>query len=176
MNHFKPTGFIYRWRSIDLATLLLSDVTDKQTSWLVNVTFDWRQVMTTAVQRYSGTRCLITFLRRVFCTINTESSQLIHRNDLKIKCKYKSRNLIFDVHRVMKPVVVAKILQEARTLAPPTGFITRCYLNWILVFAKVLRQQMMRRFCVGKFTFQSSRSFGILMHTYSQNFNRWRRL
>ena len=27
--------------------------------------------------------------------INTESLQLIHRNDLKIKCKYKSLNLIF---------------------------------------------------------------------------------
>ena len=48
---FRPTGFIYRWRSIDNATLSLSDVTDKQTSWLVNVTFDWHQVMTMAVQR-----------------------------------------------------------------------------------------------------------------------------
>ena len=55
----------------------LSDVTDKQTSWLVNVTFDWRQVMTTTIQRYGRTRCLITFPRRVFCTINIESSQLI---------------------------------------------------------------------------------------------------
>ena len=90
MDHFRLTGFINRWRSVDRATLSLSDVTDKQTSWLVNVTFDWRQVMTTAVQRYGLTRCFITFLRRVFCTINIESSQLIHRNDLKIKLKYKS--------------------------------------------------------------------------------------
>ena len=44
--------------------------------------------MTKAVQRYGRTRCLIAFLRRVFCTNNTESSQLIDRNDLKIKCKF----------------------------------------------------------------------------------------
>ena len=155
MNHFRPTGFIHR-RSIDRVMLSLSDVTDKQTSWLVNVTFDWRQmdrvkriwylspmraakvqaslriravspeppllahissgsrgpfrqkarslaslngwacavktcrdgmlehtnsldgaqIMTTAVQRYGRTHCLITFLRCVFCTVNTEYSQL----------------------------------------------------------------------------------------------------
>ena len=62
---------------INYSYLPLSDVTDKQTSWLV----DWRQDMTTAVQRYRWTCCFITFLRRVCCTINTESSQLIHRND-----------------------------------------------------------------------------------------------
>ena len=45
------TSFIHRWRSIDRATLLLSEAWDKHTSWLVNVTFDWRQVMTTTVQR-----------------------------------------------------------------------------------------------------------------------------
>ena len=45
--------------------------------------------MATAVQRYDRKRFLITFLRRVFCTINTESSQLVHRNDLKIKCKHQ---------------------------------------------------------------------------------------
>ena len=86
----RPTGFIHRWRSMDRATSSLSDVTNKQTSWLVNVTFDWRQVMMTAVQRYGRTCRLITFLRLVFCTINFESSQLIHRHDLKINCKYKS--------------------------------------------------------------------------------------
>ena len=79
-----------------------------------------------------GPSCLITFLRHVFCTIKIESLQLIHRNDLKIKCKHKRVKICFsDVHRVMKPVVVAKILQEAlrgtswNILAPPTGFITR---------------------------------------------------
>ena len=109
MNHFRPTGFIHRWRSIDHATLSLSDHLDKQTSWLINVALDWCQVITTAVrqpiQHYGRTRCLIPFLRRVFCTINNESSQLIHRNDLKIKCKHKS----FALHGI---------------LAPPTGFIT----------------------------------------------------
>ena len=88
MNHF--TGFIYRWPLNDRATLSLSDVTDKQTPWLVNFTFDWRQVMKTTIQRDGRTLCSITFLRRIFCTINIESSQLIHRNDLKIRCKYKS--------------------------------------------------------------------------------------
>ena len=58
--------------------------------------------------------CGITFLHRVFCTINTESLQLIHRNDLTIKCKYEIKFDFFDVHRVMKPVVVAKDLQKAR--------------------------------------------------------------
>ena len=120
MNHFRPTGFIHRWRSIDHVTLSLSNVMDKQTSWLVNVTFGWRQVvtfgwrqvMTTAVQRYGQTHCVITFLCRVFCRINTESLQFIHINDLKIKCKSRVKIWFFDVHR-MKPVVVTKILQEA---------------------------------------------------------------
>ena len=84
-----PMTFL-RWTILDRVTLSLSDVTDKQMSWLVNVTFYWHQVMTTAVQRYGQTRCLITFLHHVFCTIDTESSQLIHRQDLKIRCKYKS--------------------------------------------------------------------------------------
>ena len=87
---FWLSGFIQRRRSIDRATLSLCDATDKQTFWLVNVTFDWRQIMATAVQRYSRTHCLITFLHCVFCTINIEFSQFIHRNYLKIKCKYKS--------------------------------------------------------------------------------------
>ena len=106
-------------------TLSLSDVTDKQTSWLVNVTFDWRQVMTSAVQLYGRTCCLITFLRRVFCSANTESSQLIRRSDLKIKCLYKSFFFFFYVHRVMKPVVVTKILQEAPRASWNFSFLTR---------------------------------------------------
>ena len=85
INHFRPTGFIHQWRSIDHVT---SYVTDKQTSWLVNVTFDWCRVMTSCSKLWPKT-FLITFLRHVFCTVNTESSQLIHRNDLKVKCKYK---------------------------------------------------------------------------------------
>ena len=69
--------------------------------------------MTTAVQRYGRTHCLITFLPRVFCTIYAESSyKSIHRNDLKIECKYKLKFDFFNVHRVMKPLVVAEILQE----------------------------------------------------------------
>ena len=69
---------------MDHVTLSLSYVTDKQT-------FDWSTyrsmdvVMATVVQRYDRTRCLVTFLHRVFC--DTESSQFIHRNDLKIKRK-----------------------------------------------------------------------------------------
>ena len=39
MNHFRPTMKV-NWS----CAFSLSDVTDKQTSWLVNVTFDWRQV------------------------------------------------------------------------------------------------------------------------------------
>ena len=77
-NHFRPTGFIHQWRSIDRTTLSLKNIMDKKTSWLVNVTFDWRQVMTMAVQRYGRTHYLITFLHCLFCSVNTESSQLIH--------------------------------------------------------------------------------------------------
>ena len=43
------TGFTHPWTPVDHVTLSLGDITDKRTSWLVNVTFDWRQVMTTAV-------------------------------------------------------------------------------------------------------------------------------
>ena len=51
------------------------------------ILFDWHQVMTTAVQHYGWTHCLITFLHHIFCTMS--ASQLIHRNDLKINCKYE---------------------------------------------------------------------------------------
>ena len=63
-----------------------------------HVMFDWRQVMTTAVQRYDRTRCLINFLPLVFCTINPESSNfyIIDYNRFwKIHCfncfPYKSK-------------------------------------------------------------------------------------
>ena len=92
MNHYRPTSFIHRWRSIDPVTLSLRDVTGKQTSRLVNVTFEWRQVMRTAVQRYGRTGCLVNFSMPHILHINTESLKLIHRNDRKIKCKYKSKN------------------------------------------------------------------------------------
>ena len=130
MNHFRPTGFKHRWRSIDQVTVSLSDGTDKQTSWLINVTFHLRQVMTMAVQRYGRSRCLITFLRRVICTINTESSQLIHRNDLKIKCKIKSLNLIFLTFigwwsQWSSLKFYKKRMALHGILAPLTAFITR---------------------------------------------------
>ena len=44
-----PTGVIRQRRSIDHVTLSLGEVTDKQTSWLVNATFDLHHVMTMAV-------------------------------------------------------------------------------------------------------------------------------
>ena len=57
--------------------------------------------MTTTVQRYCQTHCLLFFLHRMFCTIYYEPSLLIHRHSLKIKCKYKSKDL-----------VITKVLQE----------------------------------------------------------------
>ena len=45
------------------ATLHVSDVIDKCTSWLADVTFD---IMVTAVERNNQTRRIITFLRRLF--------------------------------------------------------------------------------------------------------------
>ena len=47
-------------------------------------------IMTTAVERNGPTRRLIIFLLRIFCVLYTKQSQMIHRNDLKIKCKYKN--------------------------------------------------------------------------------------
>ena len=49
MNLSGPTGFIHRWTSVDHVTLSWGDITDNRTSWLVNVTFRWRLIMTTAV-------------------------------------------------------------------------------------------------------------------------------
>ena len=49
----------------------------KQTSRLANVTFDRSYNTATAFQRYGRTHCLITFLRRVICTINAASSKRI---------------------------------------------------------------------------------------------------
>ena len=72
------------------ATLHISDVTDKLNWWLVDVTFDERPVMSTAVERNNQTRRFITFLRRLFYKIYTETSQIMNKNDVKPKYKYKN--------------------------------------------------------------------------------------
>ena len=80
-----PLTFL-RWTILDqLASstdhvVSLSDDTDKQTFWLVNVTFDWRQILTTAVQRYGRTCWLITFLCRYFTQLH--GSKVSRESDL----------------------------------------------------------------------------------------------
>ena len=74
--------------------------------------------MVTAVQRNGRAHRLVTFLHPVVFNFNIKLINN-HRTKLKVKCKYKSLNLIF--HR-MKPVVIAKFLHGV--LALPTGFIT----------------------------------------------------
>ena len=77
------------------------------------------------------------FLRRIFCTTYTKSLPKNTQNDLKINVNIRVKIWFFDVHRVMKPVIVAKILQEALhgILASPTDFITQwTSKNQILIF------------------------------------------
>ena len=68
---------IHRWRSIDHVTMSLRDIMDyKQTSWLVNVTFDWHKFVMMAVQLYDRTHNISTprilhNQHRIF-TINTQ--------------------------------------------------------------------------------------------------------
>ena len=57
--------FIHRWTSV--VHLTLSNVTGK----LVGVTFDWRHVMTTAVQRNGLTHRLVPLPCRVLSKLNT---------------------------------------------------------------------------------------------------------
>ena len=52
-------------------------------------TFDWRHVMTTAVEHNDQTRQLIIFLRRLFYKIFTKTSQILNKNDVKTKYKYE---------------------------------------------------------------------------------------
>ena len=91
---------------------------DKQTSRLVEVTFEWRRhddgCLTlwpnTLVNNFSELRSLHKFhLTTTIC------AQKWSKSKVKIWVKI----WFFDVHRVMKPVVVAKILQD-RSASFPT--------------------------------------------------------
>ena len=63
---FGPTRFIHPWMTLVHATLRVSDVIDKCNSWLADITFDWRHVIVTAVERNNQTCRAITFLRCLF--------------------------------------------------------------------------------------------------------------
>ena len=58
--------FIHQWTTLVHATLRVSDVVDKCSSWFADLTFDWRHVMVTAVERSYQTHRIITFLHRLF--------------------------------------------------------------------------------------------------------------
>ena len=88
-TYFGPTIFIHQWITLAHATLHVSDVTDNWSSWLVDVTFIWRHVMVTAVERNNQTCRLLTFLRRLFCINLIKTSQILNKNDVKTKYKCK---------------------------------------------------------------------------------------
>ena len=71
-TYFGPTKFIQSWTTLVHATLRVSDVTYKCKCWLADVTFDWRHVMVTAVERNNQTRRIITFLRRLFARLKSK--------------------------------------------------------------------------------------------------------
>ena len=68
--------------------LRIIDITDKWNSWLADITFDWRLVMETAVERNNQTYRFITFLRSLFYKIYTKTSQIMNKNDAETKCKH----------------------------------------------------------------------------------------
>ena len=70
-------------------TLRFIDVSYNWNFWLVDVTFDWRHVMVKAIERNNETRRLITFLRRLLCINLIKTSQILNKNDVKTKYKYK---------------------------------------------------------------------------------------
>ena len=82
-TYFRSKRFIHRWTSTDYVTLSLSDDMDKQTSSLVVETFDWRYVMTTAVERNGRMLRLVIFVRHVVCIFYTKWSKIMHRTVVK---------------------------------------------------------------------------------------------
>ena len=60
-------------------TLRVSDVTDKWKNWLADVTFKWRHVMETAVERNDQARWFITFFRRLFYKIYIKTSRIMNK-------------------------------------------------------------------------------------------------
>ena len=88
-TYFGPSRSIHPWTTPTHTTLRISDVTDNWSSWFVDVTFDWRHVMVTAVERNNQTRRLLTFLRRLLCINLIITSQILNENDVKTKYKYK---------------------------------------------------------------------------------------
>ena len=81
---FGPMSFIHPWTTLAHATF-----TDIWSSWLVDVTFDWWHVMVSAVERNNQTRQLLTFLRSLLCINLIKTSQILNKNDVKTKYKYK---------------------------------------------------------------------------------------
>ena len=64
--------------------LRVSDVMYKWKSRLADVTFDWRHVMETAVERNNQNSRFITF-RCVLYKIYSKTSQTMNKNDIKNK-------------------------------------------------------------------------------------------
>ena len=70
--YFGPTRCIHPWTILVHATLRVSYVIDTCNIWLADVTFDWRHIIVTAVERNNQTRPIIAFLRRLFARFKTK--------------------------------------------------------------------------------------------------------
>ena len=87
--NFGPTRFIHRWTTLVHAPLRVRDLRHKWNSWLADVTFDWRHVMETAVERNKQTRGFMTFLRHLFCKILIKNKTSLFTNNEQKRCKNK---------------------------------------------------------------------------------------
>ena len=89
-TYFEPTRLIHRWttlvqltRRYALATSRINKIGD-----CAEVTFDWRYVMTTAVERKHQKRRSITFLCNLCYKTYTKPSQRMNENDVKIRDEF----------------------------------------------------------------------------------------
>ena len=89
-TYFEPKRLIHRWttlvqltRRYALATSRINEIGD-----CAEVTFDWRYVMTTAVERKHQKRRSITFLCSLCYKTYTKPSQRMNENDVKIRDEF----------------------------------------------------------------------------------------
>ena len=64
--------------------------------------FDWSHAMETAVERNNQTHPFMIFLFHLFYKIYIKTSQIMNKNVVKIKSKYKKWISFSDIHRSMK--------------------------------------------------------------------------
>ena len=58
-----------------------------RSKWLIDVTFDWHHSMVMAVEHNNQILWLITFLCILLCFNLIKTTQILNKNDIKVKCK-----------------------------------------------------------------------------------------